>query len=196
MLYKLDDINNKGPNPDMIKRADQSGIDPSCGKPINEKTENFKSFYGPKKFFFCSEECKTKFDSDVYKYPSAYNISVSHIPFKARKKIYGKNFKILMKTQPLLILSIIVSSIALIFLEFDLLWLGIICAIFSLIFVRKLKWFVVSRSFYFIALIIAITSIVLIKLGIIVVGIPCAVFSALIFYVGKLKYKKEKPESD
>ncbi|GAI70746.1 unnamed protein product, partial [marine sediment metagenome] len=113
-----------------------------------------------------------------------------------KKKIYGKGFKILMKTQPFLILSIIVSSIALILLEFDLLWLGLICAIFSLIFVRKLKWFVVSRSFYFIALIIAITSIVLIKLGVIIVGIPCAVFSALIFYVGKLKYRKEKPESD
>ena len=44
-------------------------------------------------FFFYSEEYNTKFDSDVYKYPSAYNISVSHIPFKARKKIYGKGFK-------------------------------------------------------------------------------------------------------
>jgi len=43
-------------------------IDPICKKIVDEKTVKFTSYYKGKKYFFCTTDCKKKFDADPAKY--------------------------------------------------------------------------------------------------------------------------------
>lgn len=38
--------------------------DPVCGMDVDPKTAKFKSDYQGKVYFFCSEDCKVKFDQN------------------------------------------------------------------------------------------------------------------------------------
>ncbi len=42
--------------------------DPVCGMKVDEKTAKFTSEHMGKKFYFCSQMCKTKFDGNPMKY--------------------------------------------------------------------------------------------------------------------------------
>jgi len=42
--------------------------DPICGMMIDEKTAKWTSEYNGKKYFFCSEGCKLKFDTTPKKF--------------------------------------------------------------------------------------------------------------------------------
>ena len=42
--------------------------DPVCGMMVDEKSAKWKSAYGGKTFYFCSESCKKTFDKDPKKY--------------------------------------------------------------------------------------------------------------------------------
>ena len=43
-------------------------IDPICGTQVDEETTEFQTTYGGKDFYFCSEECETKFDENPAQY--------------------------------------------------------------------------------------------------------------------------------
>jgi YHS domain-containing protein len=36
--------------------------DPVCGMGIDEKTSEFQAMFAGKKYFFCSEECRSEFE--------------------------------------------------------------------------------------------------------------------------------------
>ena len=42
--------------------------DPVCGMNVDEKKSNFKSVHEGTTFYFCSAQCKKKFDGDPHKY--------------------------------------------------------------------------------------------------------------------------------
>ena len=42
--------------------------DPVCKMDIDEKKTNFRSEYGNREYYFCSEECKDTFDSQPERY--------------------------------------------------------------------------------------------------------------------------------
>ena len=42
--------------------------DPICGMTVNEKTAKLKSDYAGQSYYFCSPNCKQKFDADPSKY--------------------------------------------------------------------------------------------------------------------------------
>lgn len=46
-------------------------VDPVCGMKIDENETEFQSTYGGKDFYFCSEECETKFDENPEHYATA-----------------------------------------------------------------------------------------------------------------------------
>jgi len=37
-------------------------IDPVCGMKVDEKNAEFQSMFAGKKYFFCSEDCRTEFE--------------------------------------------------------------------------------------------------------------------------------------
>jgi YHS domain-containing protein len=42
--------------------------DPVCGMMVDEKSAKWKSAYGGKTYYFCSEGCKRTFEKDPKKY--------------------------------------------------------------------------------------------------------------------------------
>ena len=42
--------------------------DPVCGMNVDENNSKYQAQYGGKKYNFCSEECKTKFDQQPEQY--------------------------------------------------------------------------------------------------------------------------------
>jgi YHS domain-containing protein len=46
-------------------------IDPVCGMDVNENNPPAKSTYDGKKYYFCSEECKTDFEEDAEEFISS-----------------------------------------------------------------------------------------------------------------------------
>jgi YHS domain-containing protein len=49
-------------------RGGVMAIDPICGTQVDEETTEFQTTYGGKDFYFCSEECETKFDENPAQY--------------------------------------------------------------------------------------------------------------------------------
>ena len=43
-------------------------VDPVCGMTVNENTAPAKAEFQGKTFYFCSEECKARFQQDPAKY--------------------------------------------------------------------------------------------------------------------------------
>lgn len=43
-------------------------IDPVCGMQVDEKKVTQKTRYNGRTYYFCSKECKTKFEKDPEKY--------------------------------------------------------------------------------------------------------------------------------
>jgi Cu+-exporting ATPase len=37
-------------------------IDPVCGMKVDDKTTEFQSMFAGKKYFFCSEDCRSEFE--------------------------------------------------------------------------------------------------------------------------------------
>jgi len=46
-------------------------VDPVCGMKVDEESTEFQTTYGGKDFYFCSEECETKFDENPDQYATA-----------------------------------------------------------------------------------------------------------------------------
>jgi P-type Cu+ transporter len=42
--------------------------DPICGMMVDEKKAKFKSEHEGQTFYFCSSQCKAKFDNDPHRY--------------------------------------------------------------------------------------------------------------------------------
>ncbi len=43
-------------------------VDPVCGMKVDEDNTEFQTTYGGKDFYFCSEECETKFEESPSQY--------------------------------------------------------------------------------------------------------------------------------
>ncbi len=50
------------------KELETMAKDPVCGMEVDENTAKFTSEHMGKKFYFCMEGCKKKFDADPMKY--------------------------------------------------------------------------------------------------------------------------------
>jgi Cu+-exporting ATPase len=47
---------------------DAMGLDPVCGMEVNPASATAQSEYGGVSFYFCSKECKQKFDAEPERY--------------------------------------------------------------------------------------------------------------------------------
>jgi P-type Cu+ transporter len=47
---------------------DTMGLDPVCGMEVNPASAEAQSEWGGQTFYFCSEECKLKFDASPERY--------------------------------------------------------------------------------------------------------------------------------
>lgn len=57
------------------------GLDPVCGMEVNPASAEAQSDYGGQTFYFCSEECKKKFDTN----PERYIDETDRVQARARR---------------------------------------------------------------------------------------------------------------
>jgi Cu+-exporting ATPase len=50
------------------RTEDSMGLDPVCGMEVNPASAEAQSEWGGQTFYFCSEECKRKFDANPQQY--------------------------------------------------------------------------------------------------------------------------------
>ena len=184
----MNSIPPQRPNFEMVSRSEISGIDPCCGKQVDAQTESYMSKYGPKTFYFCSQECKHTFDKDVIAFPRAYMISGSHLP----RKVQRRNLWRYLKADGLKSIALLCSIIASFLLELDLLWVGIIFALLGVIFAKELIKTLKSNLIAFVGIVLALGSILLFNFDLNILGFIALGIALLIFIVQKFQEWVEK----